>query len=280
MKRRRKRRPRDLAQEKKSQEKPIVISKFLMDKFLDQKNDKPSDLISLYMFYYYTARWQKTNHPKATTSYAAKGLRWTQARIIKTKKKLIEMGLIDNIQNRDQNNMIRGHYIKVNYIWSQEKIKDIHPIDFKEYGKHHSVEKDKTNALNVNSKNALKTNKKNALRGIYTDTSLNTSESSFNKISSDIKDYCENFLLKQNKANPSMINEQNIQQIFYNSCDAVDKLVRLDGYDLENEIIPALDFALDDSFWSSKLFSLGGLRKRSQNDQTKFMNIVAAKMSG
>ena len=51
------------------QDEPIVIHKSIIDKFL--KKDKPGDLIALYLFYYYTAKWQKTNQPKATTGYSA-----------------------------------------------------------------------------------------------------------------------------------------------------------------------------------------------------------------
>ena len=52
----------------------IILSKQTLDLFL--KQDNPADLIALYCFYYYTAKWQGTNQPKATTDYAAKGLKW------------------------------------------------------------------------------------------------------------------------------------------------------------------------------------------------------------
>ena len=67
----------------------IILSKQTLDLFLEQ--DKPSDLIALYCFYYYTAKWQRTNQPKCTTGFTANGLKWTRDRVIKIKKQLIEL---------------------------------------------------------------------------------------------------------------------------------------------------------------------------------------------
>ena len=61
-----------------------MLSKQTLDLFLKQKN--LADLIGLYCFYYYTAKWQQTNQPKATTGYAAKGLKWGIQKIQKHKK--------------------------------------------------------------------------------------------------------------------------------------------------------------------------------------------------
>ena len=46
------------------QNEPIILSKALIDSLL--KLDNPTDYIGLYAFYYYTAKWQRTNKPKAT----------------------------------------------------------------------------------------------------------------------------------------------------------------------------------------------------------------------
>lgn len=103
-------------------QEPIILSKPLLDICLQQKN--PSDVIALYTFYYYTAKWQETNQPKVTTLYAAKGLKWGHNRIRKIKKILIELGLIGDVQIRDQkNNKIIGHFIKVYFIWNQSFFK-------------------------------------------------------------------------------------------------------------------------------------------------------------
>lgn len=54
----------------------MAFPKHVLDMLL--KQDSLGDLIALYMFYLYTSAWQGTNRPKATTRYAARGLRWTE----------------------------------------------------------------------------------------------------------------------------------------------------------------------------------------------------------
>lgn len=60
------------------------------------------------------------------------------------------------------------------------------------------------------------------------------------------------------------------------SYDVVEKLIRLDGYSLD-DIKGAMRWAVKDSFWSSNARSLAQLRKKSQsNGLTKFQNIYTA----
>ena len=68
-----------------------------------------------------------TNQPKATTDYAAKGLKWGLDKTRKNKKYLVNLGLIQDVQDKDkQSGKVKGWYIKINYLWKQEN----HPIDF------------------------------------------------------------------------------------------------------------------------------------------------------
>ena len=137
----------------------IIFTKQTYDAFL--KSDNPAELIALYSFYYYTAKWQKTNQPKCTTNYAANGLKWSESKIRKFKKELIDLGLIEDIALRDEHNKIAGHYIKLNYILKQSTLKEIHTIENPQWGNSDSVEKKGTNALSDNNINALSTNNKN-----------------------------------------------------------------------------------------------------------------------
>ena len=139
----------------KSQE-PLVISKPVMDILLKQK--KYSDLISLYLFYYYTAKWQRTDQARATTAYTANGMNWTEERVRKIKKILIYLGLIEDISQRDDiTQIILGHYVRVHFKW------DSHTTDYPHCEKYHSVDNPTPNALYKNNINALETNNKNAL---------------------------------------------------------------------------------------------------------------------
>jgi len=98
----------------KNQE-PIVLKKTTLDLLLQQ--DHPSDLIGLYTFYYYTAKWQETNQPKCTNPYIMKGLKWTKTKLLNRKKILISLGLIEKVTTHDQvSKKIIGHYIKVHFV--------------------------------------------------------------------------------------------------------------------------------------------------------------------
>ena len=59
-------------------------------------------------------------------------------------------------------------------------------------------------------------------------------------------------------------------------AETLDKLVRIDGFDLEGQIRPALHWAVDDDFWSSQIRSLAGLRRQSKNGEMKFANLMAS----
>ena len=134
------------------QDEPLVISKALMDTLLKQNN--PADCISLYMFYYYTAKWQQTNQPKATISYVAEGLNWSDTRVRKIKKQLIYLRLVKDVTSKHPtNNKITGHYIKINFIWRNN-----HPLSNPEGVDLYSMEKEEGNALSSNNINALSSN--------------------------------------------------------------------------------------------------------------------------
>jgi len=137
----------------------IILTKQTYDAFL--KSDNPAELIALYSFYYYTAKWQKTNQPKCTTGYTANGLKWSESKLRKFKKELIDLGLIEDVAIRDERNKIAGHYIKLNYILKQSTLTNSHTIENPQCGNGDSVEDLRTNALSDNNLNALNTGNKN-----------------------------------------------------------------------------------------------------------------------
>lgn len=104
-------------------EEPIVLSKYVLDLLLSQP--KSGHLIALYCFYYYTAKWQKTNQPKATTEYVAQGLDCTVEFVRKYKAALVTLKLIEDFQRKDESGKITGHFIKINFIWTKEKLDSI-----------------------------------------------------------------------------------------------------------------------------------------------------------
>ncbi len=143
-------------------EEPVVISKATIDILLQQ--DKfSSDAIALYVFYYYTAKWQKTNCPRCTTGYVGKALSWGGDKIQRAKKILLTNGLIEDVVAKDDNNKIIGHYIKVNFIWKRGTVEQspTHPV-FPTHPISQALENKVTNALSTNNKNTY-CNKNNPL---------------------------------------------------------------------------------------------------------------------
>jgi hypothetical protein len=138
----------------------IIIPKIIIDEFLKFKN--PSELIALYSFYYYTAKWQKTNQPKCTTIYASNGLHWNKDKIIKVKNQLKAIGLVNDFKQIDQNtHKVKGWYIKINYILKKTTVEESlknHPPLFPEGGNSQRVEIEDTNALSSYNLNALSSN--------------------------------------------------------------------------------------------------------------------------
>jgi hypothetical protein len=149
----------------------IIITKQTFDAFL--RSDFPADLIALYNFYYYTAKWQETNQPKCTTGYTAEGLKWSEAKVRRAKKELMRLGLVEDVQQK-VNGKVTGCFIKLNYIIKQETIhhtndfsqggnESNHPYDFSQGGVVHGVENLQTNALSSDNINALNADNINAL---------------------------------------------------------------------------------------------------------------------
>ena len=104
----------------------VIFNKDTIDKLFKLENC--SDCISLYVFYYKTAKWQKTNQIKATDEYVMKSLKWGKTRLNNTKKTLKEHGLIETIKKVDNGHKFSGWYIKINYIITKKNINDIKPI--------------------------------------------------------------------------------------------------------------------------------------------------------
>ncbi len=137
----------------------IQIHKATIDRLL--ATDNFVDGMALYMFYIYTARWQKTSVVRAVTSYVSNGISLSEARVRRAKKTLIGLDLIRDKQTI-KDNKITGHYVEIRFSFYHDTEGIPHPNDFPQCGKSHSVENHQTNALSKGSLNALSNSKKNA----------------------------------------------------------------------------------------------------------------------
>lgn len=247
-------------------QEPIVISKPTSDIILKQEH--PADVIALYWFYYYTAKWQKTNQAHATTSYTAKGLKWGQDRVRRTKKVLIDLKLIEDVITKNKLGKIKGHYIKTKFIWSKAKTTllenqrvETHTLEKPEGGNPQRVENSEGNALSTIKGNALSVNSK-VLE---------------NSLPEDFTNLSNHIFQKQVKQFPSRYrrySQDQISSMKLEGAEVLFKLSRLDKYDFDTEIEPAIKWALQDSFWSKQIQSPASLRNKSKNNgSTKFDNI-------
>lgn len=100
----------------------LILNKITVDRLFQLENC--ADCIALYVFYYKTAKWQKTNTVKANDQYVKKSLKWGISKIQKTKQALNEHGLIDIVQRR-KNGKIEGWFIKVSYLVNERKADEI-----------------------------------------------------------------------------------------------------------------------------------------------------------
>lgn len=100
----------------------LILNKITVDRLFQLENC--ADCIALYVFYYKTAKWQKTNTVKANDQYVKKSLKWGISKIQKTKQTLKEHGLIDIVQRR-KDGKIEGWFIKISYLVNERKADEI-----------------------------------------------------------------------------------------------------------------------------------------------------------
>lgn len=117
-----------------------------------------ADALTLYIFYIKTSKWQKTNKIFSTNTYGMKVLGWGSKRYSEAKKVLEDTGLIEISPKRDKNGKIAGWYIKINYLFKQETISEIHQNTPNPLLVSTTSGFQKTDALSNNTRDALSNN--------------------------------------------------------------------------------------------------------------------------
>lgn len=93
-------------------EEPLSIFQSTLNVLLH--GEEPDNLIALYCLYYYTAKYQKTDIPIATTTYVSASLHWNPDKVRRIKKQLAELKLIEDFIKYGNNGRVESHHIKVN----------------------------------------------------------------------------------------------------------------------------------------------------------------------
>lgn len=97
----------------------LIINKITIDRLFNENNQ---NALVLYLFYYKTAKWQKTNPIKANDEYCKKCLHWGTDKLKNAKAKLKEMKLIETIRKTDDKGIVVGWYLKINYLVDKSRI--------------------------------------------------------------------------------------------------------------------------------------------------------------
>ncbi len=122
------------------------------------KEEKYSDLLSLYMAYVEITTWQNNNSIKATREFMMKRLGWGNIKFNNAKAKLTELNLVENIERKDKEGKITGHYVLVKHIIKPQG------------GFHHQVDSSTTNANDLQeSANDSKISSTSAKKSKYSD---------------------------------------------------------------------------------------------------------------
>lgn len=91
----------------------LIINQATIERLFTEEN---LNVLTLYLFYYKTAKWQKHNPIKASDEYCKKCLHWGIDKLQKAKIRLKEMKLIENIRRIDETGKVIGWYVKINYL--------------------------------------------------------------------------------------------------------------------------------------------------------------------
>lgn len=94
----------------------IGLTKPTIDRIL--KTDNPADVMSLYLFYCYTAKWQKKTVVRATAEFCMKALNIGETRFSNARKVLIALKLIEDIQRKNESGKVVGWYVSVKFFFN------------------------------------------------------------------------------------------------------------------------------------------------------------------
>lgn len=142
----------------------VAIPQATMDQLLKLKNN--AAVVALYSFIYYTANWQNTNQPRATASFCMKKLGWGNRKYQAAKSALVGLGLIENVQYRNEKGLVTKWYVRVSKKLKRKTLEEKiytppviqSDIEASRYVKIHPVDNNTTNAYSNNRLNAYNNN--------------------------------------------------------------------------------------------------------------------------
>jgi hypothetical protein len=109
------------------------------------------------------------------------------------------------------------------------------------------------------------------------ETEANKNKNNNKNVNKNKKEYSQDILDFVKKYNDYMLlnfpdEMKGVRSGFDISCETIRLLIEVDKFTIE-EIKETMGFCVTDDFWKDKVKSLASLRKKSNNDMTKFVNI-------
>lgn len=224
------------------------ITSYTYDKIMEVWWKYWPDAFAMYFKLLKQARIQETNQTLTLNKFLMNYFGWWDDKVIRTKKILKDLWLIDDVIVRDELWKIKWHYVRVNYLIDEQKARNScitynlstttenQAVDSTRSGK---VE---TNALSTKYINAWSTKKE-----IYTP-------------SDEIYNLVDSFIDKGNKTIIYLV-EQNKDYI-KSQCQYIDKLLKK-KYTID-EIKSVLEFIKNDEFWRKNILSIKKLLEKNK----------------
>lgn len=150
------------------------ITAYTYDRIMEVGGKNWPDAFALYFKLLKQSRMQQTNITYSLNSFLKNGLWWGDDRLKNAKKILKELWLVDDVVVRNDRWIIEGHYIRVNYLIDENKVrtqgitynlstKGVHPgMDETHNWDWPTSGQTDTNALNTKYINAWSTKKENS----------------------------------------------------------------------------------------------------------------------
>jgi hypothetical protein len=264
----RKKGQRNRIKEKDRRQTPITIPYEAVRRILSEgEPEKEMDrghAWLIYALYLSVNRWEDKEH--ITIKKAADILGIGERGVRRAKAFLLELDLIEETIIRDEvSGKVMGHEIVV---IKPSTLVNCHTLVFDKGGLY-IKKRNSYSSSSINGDKYIPTTPKSA-------EPSKKSKSRKKKLPRKYKDLVDWFHSEQLKNHPKLKHLQNPSKAKVRAAaETIDKLVRIDGFDFEDVVRPAIEYATTDSFWKNNVRSLASLRTKSKrNGESKFVNIL------
>lgn len=268
------------------------ITAYTYDRIMEVWGKNWPDAFALYFKLLKQSRMQQTNITYSLNSFLKNGLGWGDDRLKNAKKILKELGLVDDVVVRNDRWIIEGHYIRVNYLIDENKVrtqgitynlstKGVYPgMDETHNWDWPTSGQTDTNALSTKNINALNTKKENIYPLENNDLPLNSLAVSKERkvalkerklaMAREEYSFVWEFLDRNNPITAYCYSKYPDYE--GSQMEAVDKLMK-QWYPLD-VIKMALRFIKQDKFWSKNILSVKKLLEKNRDGIPYMVTII------